>query len=265
VIAEPGSTHEGQFFNSELHIKYAAEAGASAIKFQWLSSPYALAEKRNALKYVPAYSKISFPLEWHKSLMTKAHVYNLQYGCSVYLKQDVKKLTPYVDFFKVSSFEAHDLELLAEVGKSEKPLYISLGMNSEAEVTELVKEIDSTLFVPGRQNRWIYLYCVTGYPCPTSQLNLDVLRRAPYVYEGFSDHSCDVTVGARAYAAGARIFEVHTRLPETPVSNEDYAVSLTYGKLKSYVNNILEQKIYSGKADREVQPIEKTFLKYRSH
>jgi sialic acid synthase SpsE len=262
VIVEPGSTHEGQLEHCREHIANAMDSGAHAIKFQWLSDPKALAKKRNAANYLDAYAKISFPLRWHKELSNITRDCGMDYGCSVYLKEDVRKLAGYVDFFKVSSFECEDMDLIRCIHKSGKPLYVSLGMKDEEEAETLRQLIWAMDKPPRKFECTNFLYCVTGYPCPTDQLNLDILRSG--AYEGFSDHSCDVTVGARAYAAGARTFEVHTKLDTTPFVNPDYAVALSYEELTEYIQLIHEQVRYSGSCTREIQPIEKTFLQYRS-
>jgi len=258
VIVEPGGTHSGKYDQCIRHIELTGASPAHAIKMQWLSSPLALAQRRNAKEYIDAYQNIAFPAEWHKDFAALAHKHQLQYGCSVYLANDVEVIGSYVDFFKVSSFEANDLAMLRLMSIYEKPIYISCGMRSNYEARRIIKQtLSADLGAPV-----YFLYCTTGYPVPYAQLNLSVLTSQ--IYHGFSDHSADVTVGARAYAAGARIFEVHTRIEATPKSNPDYAVALTYSQLKDYIDGIYLQQEYFGSPERKVQLVEEGFIRYKS-
>jgi len=257
VIAEPASTHEKSHDHCLSHIREAAKAGASAMKFQWLSSAMALAQKRHAPDYVEAYQKIAFPYEWHKDLAEYTRKNNMAYGCSIYLHSDVEPIAPFVDFFKVSSFEASDIALIEWMGIFGKPIYVSLGMRDDRQCRSMIRQVmRSDIEVPV-----YFLYCTTGYPVPVEELNLAVLTS--WIYHGYSDHSADPTVGARAYAAGARVFEVHTRLEQTPQTNADYAVSLTYREFQAYIHAIHEQRTYFGSNTRTIQPIEDQFKKYK--
>ena len=257
MIVEPGGTHEGQYLNCLVHLNQAYLAGAHAVKMQWLSNPDALAKQRNAQQYVHAYQNIAFPASWHEEFKLRLEKDGMDYGCSVFLEQDVKVVAPYVDFFKVSSFEAANLDLIRAMAIYKKPIIVSLGMrNYDETLTLILVLIDLKLEAPLH-----FLYCVTGYPVPIDQLNLSVLSTG--MFDGLSDHSADVTVGARAYAAGVRIFEVHVRNDNTPMTNADYPVSLSYAELQKYVENIKEQERYFGSPQRKVQDIERGFLQYK--
>jgi sialic acid synthase SpsE len=68
IIAEPGSTSEGNLSNMEQCIVDAVEAGSDCIKFQWLSNAHELARRRRAPEYAAAYLKIEFPLQYFEVL-----------------------------------------------------------------------------------------------------------------------------------------------------------------------------------------------------
>jgi N-acetylneuraminate synthase len=111
--------------------------------------------------------------------------------------------------FKIASFELVDLELIAAAARTNKPLIMSTGMASDAEVAEAI----ATARTHGNGGVAL-LHCVSGYPTPPEQSNLrrlDALRVHGVVL-GISDHSPGAIVPIAAVARGATIVEKHLTL-----------------------------------------------------
>lgn len=251
ILAEPGSTAEGRMDRYARLIDVAAAAGATALKNQWTSSPARMCLRRNAgPEYAASYEKIAYPLEWHEALSRLCHMRGLEYGCAVYLPEDIWMVTPYVDFLKIASFEALDKAMFVTALATGKPLIISTGMTSG--------ELD----LRGYANVKL-LHCVSAYPCPREQAALGVLRNPARIYAGYSDHTRDVLTGALAVAAGAEVLEVHFRLDDTDPANLDYPTALAPEELAEYVRLVWQAEEMLGDGIKQPQPAEADMARYR--
>lgn len=256
VIAEMGSTHEKELQRIFNGIEVAANCGADVVKLQWISSAGRLAGRRNALEYLQAYQKIAFPREWHPLIVAKCKKHRIQYGCSVFLPEDVEEIGQWVDLVKISSFEAADFELVSKViyqcREHVIPLVISLGGRGRNEARQLLwklKRIDGFADI---ENHVHFLHCISAYPTSIQDAQLHCLSTyGKKVYAGFSDHTLSLLSGAVAVGCGATVIEKHFRLQNTPTTNADYAVSLLRDALESYIDNIREAELLYGDEDSE--------------
>lgn len=218
VIAEAGSCHEGELARAERLCHAAANAGANAVKFQYWSSPLLMRLRRNVSSQV-AYDEGSIKAEWLPAIKMACQARKIDFLCTVYLEPDIGTLAPYVDGWKVSSFEAMDTALIQAIPRG-KPLYISTGMCSDLEVDKIKKIRSCTL-----------LHCVSAYPVPFTECGLARIR------DGYSDHTKILYTGGLAVARGARVIEVHFMLEDTGKKCPDYCVSLDCQSLKWYIRH----------------------------
>jgi len=199
-------------------VKLAARAGADVCKFQWVSDPVRLCERRRAPEYLDAYGLIAFPRSWHAELAAVCADEGVEYACTVYLPEDLPVIAPHVTRFKIASFEAPDGTFIAAHRAWGKPLVISTGMMTLAEVRRLAVQIGDIL-----------MQCASAYPCPLDQAGLGAIRTLAAAWPvdvGYSDHTrCEFT-GGLAVAAGARAVEVHFCDYGTDPGNRDMAVAL---------------------------------------
>lgn len=251
IVAELGSIAEGQLDVMLRQIDAAAEAGCDAVKVQWLSDPATLVKRRNADGYAGAYQRLAWPLEWHATLRQRAAEGGLEYWSSCYLRQDAWPLEPYVDGFKVASFEASDGPLIDTICVTGKPVLVSLGMGGSPILSWTSPR---------------YLHCVSAYPAPMDACNLAVLWQGDRLgmrFSGFSDHTANVLTGAFAVCAGASAVEFHLRLDDSDPGNPDYSCALSPGQAKQYVANIRLAEAAMGNGIRGMQPCEAEMAKYR--
>lgn len=228
VIAEAGSTHGNDLNAARALIFLAKQAGADAIKFQYWSNAERLATRRGHPEWQATYVEHQLPMLWIHELATYADALGIEWMCTTYLPEDIPVVAPYVNRFKVSSFECSDMDFIADhlEGYSHEVI-ISTGMADVPTLTTLQSLRNVHLGVS-------LLHCVSRYPAPLGTLALGKIASL----DGFSDHSGDVRVGAWAVIAGAQIVEVHMRLDETPPTNPDYPHSHAPDALRRYIQGI---------------------------
>lgn len=243
VIAEPGCTAQGDLATMLRQIDMAASCGADAFKSQWTSSAERMCERRQAPDYLPYYRWLQWPVDWHRLLAERCRYRRIKYGCSIYLAPDAERVATFVDFLKVSSFEAQDDELLSSAARTGKRIIVSTGMGS---------------VVPLCANAQL-LHCVSAYPAPEDQMNL---RRVDWC-GGLSDHSRQIDMGGLAVAAGARVIETHVRLDDCDPDNPDYDVAFTPDEFADYIQLIRRAERIMGDGHNGAQSCEAEMMKYR--
>lgn len=249
VIAEAGSCHDGDLNRAIRLIEIAKAADADAVKFQFWSSADRLADRRHADDYRDIYKRYQVPEWWLPELAAACAQHEIEFMCTAYLPEDVAIIEPYVQRFKIASFEARDLSFCREHAKYGKPIIISSGMMEKRPV-----------HIHGDAEVW-WLHCVSAYPTPLIEANLRVLHNGEY--DGFSDHTAHVLTGAVATAAGAQILEVHFRAKDTSLSNPDYVTALSPGDLVHYILNVRVAQALLGDGIKRVMPSESEMFAYR--
>lgn len=244
VIAEIGSAW--RFGKHHLTHAYRAvdtakESGADIVKFQWCSNPRKMEQRRN----IPegTYDILAWPQEWIAMIAAHAQYIDIEFLCTVFLREDVPIMNPYVQRWKVASLEADDIELFRSMDETEKPVIISTGARTGKAISKIM------------------LHCTAAYPAPLDELNLLAIRQGNYV--GYSDHSGDLLTGALAVACGATIIEVHFNLEKTPQDNPDYLHSHFPRMLKWYIENIRKAERMLGDGVKRVMPSEEWAVKHK--
>lgn len=258
IIAEIGSAWRfGQesrhLSNAREAIKIAKECGADCVKFQWVSDPRKMEQRRN----VPegSYDILAWPEKWIRFIATYCEEFDIEFMCTVFIKEDVETLNPYVKRWKVASLEAGNEELVTSMYGTGKEIIASTGG----------LDADEIRMMPWLGNCKL-LHCTVSYPCPLDALNVSVIAYSvnqEVFVRGLSDHSANVLTGAVAVACGAEIVETHFRLPETPEINPDYRHSLTDWQLEEYIRNIRQAELMLGDGIKKVEPSEEWALKHK--
>lgn len=274
VIMEVAGTHGGDLKKAAILVGLAADIGADAVKFQWLSSPERLVERRRAPEYLEAYRTIAFPREWFAVLDDWCRRARVEFMCTAYLPEDVAVVAQYVQRFKVSSFESQDAHFVGLHAEwPEKPLILSAGMGSDvSESVRFYHQLAERAWYRARGDLAYHpwekirvLHCVSAYPCPDNQAALARIRQEDcrWNFAGYSDHTRHPWAGALAVAAGARVVEFHARLYDTGPENADFVVSRTPAEAREYVANIRAAEALLGDGGRGAMPAEEPMLRYR--
>ncbi|NLJ71751.1 MAG: N-acetylneuraminic acid synthase [Syntrophomonadaceae bacterium] len=211
-IAEVSSNHNQNIERSLEFIDKAAEIGCSAVKFQLfkieeLFAPEILEKSKEHRER----KKWELPVEFLPILSERCKESSIMFSCTPFYLKAVEELYPYVDFYKIASYELLWDDLLKECAYTKKPMVLSTGMATIEEVAKAVEVIkkagctDLTL-----------LHCVSGYPTPLEECNLQAIQTLRENFQcevGWSDHSILPAVIYRAISAWqARMIEFHLDL-----------------------------------------------------
>jgi sialic acid synthase SpsE len=213
-VAEVSSNHNQDLERCMSFIEAAAVAGCSAVKFQLfkidrLFAPEILSRSEPHRRR----RQWELPVEFLPEIASKCRDCGIQFSCTPFYLEAVDELLPYVDFYKIASYEIFRTDLIEACIHTGKPVVLSTGMATFDEVSKAVDAIKSA----GCRD-FTLLHCVSGYPTPASECNLsaiETLRRNFGCKVGWSDHSVNAAVIYRAvFRWGAEMIEFHLDLDE---------------------------------------------------
>ncbi len=199
-VAEVSSNHHQDLSRCFKFIEASAAIGCQAVKFQLFKIDQLFAPE--ILEKSEVHRKRrqwELPKAFLPELVQCCEQNNIKFSCTPFYLDAVDELAPFVDFYKVASYELLWDDLLVACAKTQKPLVLSTGMANFQEIDHAVEVIteagctDLTL-----------LHCVSAYPTPVEECNLAVMgtMRERYaqagVNVGWSDHSVSPGVIARA-------------------------------------------------------------------
>jgi N-acetylneuraminate synthase len=211
-IAEVSSNHSRDLNRCLEFIDAAAAIGCDAVKFQLfkvdqLFAPVILAKSETHRKR----QEWELPLEFLPHLHERCREKNIEFSCTPFYLEAVAELLPYVDFYKIASYELLWDELLIKCVESGKPVILSTGMAILPEIAHAV----AVMRKAGGKGLAL-LHCVSAYPTLAQDCNLAAIatiRDATGVPLGWSDHSVDPAVIYRAiYHWNAEFIEFHLDL-----------------------------------------------------
>lgn len=252
IVAELSGNHHQKFDEAVKLIEVAAKAGVDAVKLQTYT-PDTLTIRSNK-KWFLVDSKDT-PDSWNKR--TLYELYSTAYtpwDWQPKLKKIAEDLgtilfsTPFdetaVEFlenmsvpcYKIASYEANHIPLLAKVAATRKPVILSAGFASIADIKLALK----TLRENGT-NQIAILHCVTSYASKPSlnDINLKTIidMKGFNVVSGFSDNNGGTEIPIIAAALGASIIEKHVILKKS-MGGPDALFSIEPDELKDMINKI---------------------------
>ncbi len=248
VVAEVSANHAGDYDTAVRIVEGAAEAGADAVKLQtYTADTITIDSDAEAFRSGSGslwagttlhelYRSASMPWDWQPRLKALATELGLDCFSSPFDPTAVEFLLAMdVPAFKIASFELVDLPLIRIVAATGRPLIMSTGMATEAEVDEAVQTARSA----GATDIAL-LKASSAYPAPPSTMHL---RAIPAMVErwgvpvGLSDHTLGHTAAVAAVALGACIVEKHITASHDDVT-ADAAFSLDVTEFRSMVDAI---------------------------
>ncbi|MDC3039025.1 pseudaminic acid synthase [Candidatus Pelagibacter sp.] len=246
-IAEISANHNGNLNIAKRLISCAKENGADAVKLQtYDAESMTINSKKKYFKIEDGiwknfylwdlYSKAKTPYEWHRTLFSFAKKRRIKIFSTPFSEKDVDFLEKLnCPFYKVSSFEMNDLNLIRKIAQTRKPIIISTGVSN-------LNEIEMAYKTAKRygSKKIILLYCVSNYPSKLDDFNLKNIKILKDKFKcevGLSDHSIDNRVGISAAAFGATVFEKHIAL-KNQKRGFDLKFSLKGDEIKKYIEDI---------------------------
>ncbi|PXY44082.1 N-acetylneuraminate synthase family protein [Flavobacterium hydrophilum] len=243
VIAEIGQAHEGSLGMVHSYIDALSTTGVDATKFQMhiaeaessLEEPFRIKFSYEDATRFDYWKRMSFTLEQWKEIKKHCDAVGLEFICSPFSNLAVDWLEEIgVERYKIGSGEITNFLLLEKIAQTKKPIILSSGMSSFA-------ELDSTVeFLQNRKVSYSILQCTTAYPTQPEQYGLNVITELQKRYKvaiGYSDHSAKIATAIAATALGASILEFHVvfdRRQFGPDSNS----SLTIDETKQLVESV---------------------------
>jgi len=222
IIAELSANHNGSLERALETIDEAHRCGTDAIKLQTYTADTMTIDCDapefmikgglwDGYKLYDLYKWAETPYEWHQIMFEHARKRGITVFSTPFDETAVDLLESLnVPAYKIASFEVVDLPLIRYVASTGKPMIMSTGMASEAEIEEAV----TTAREAGCKDL-ILLHCISSYPAPMDQANL---RQIPElanrfdVLSGLSDHTMGTTASVAAVAVGACLIEKHFTL-----------------------------------------------------
>ena len=253
VIAEAGANHNRDFDVARRLIDVAADAGADAVKFQTYSGTSLYSTKTPRFEYLgelgaqPAHElleAIALPRDWQPKLAEHARVRGIEFLSSPFDRAAIDELDAIgVAAFKIASFEIVDHGLLAYAASKGRPIILSTGMCTLAEIDEAVAVLRNA----GGSDIAL-LQCASLYPSPASIMNLKAIaamRNAFDVPVGLSDHTSGIHIAPAAVAMGAALIEKHFTLDRS-MSGPDHPFAIEPKELSEMVANIRDIEVALG-------------------
>lgn len=245
VIAEAGANHNRDLDTARRLIDAAAAAGADAVKFQTYTGSDLYSSKSPRFDYLgdladtPVHQlldAIALPRDWQPLLAEHCRQAQIEFLSSPFDRAAIDELDAIgVAALKIASFEIGDLGLIEHAAATGRPLIISTGMATIAEVDDAVAAARAA-----GATEVCLLQCASLYPAPPGVMNLrsmDTLRRAFGTPVGLSDHTLGVHIAPAAVAMGAALVEKHFTL-DRGATGPDHAFAIEPNELTALVRHI---------------------------
>lgn len=224
IIAEMSGNHNQSLQRALEIVDAVASTGAHALKIQTYtpdSMTIDLDEREFHIGDVDSlwrgeslyslYAKAYTPWEWHKPIFDRAKKLGLIVFSTPFDSKAVDFLEDLsVPCYKIASFENTDLPLIRRVAATKKPLIISTGMASIAELDETIQTAKNA-----GCNDIILLKCTSSYPATPANTNLKTILHLQDLFNcqvGLSDHTLGIGVSIASIALGATVIEKHFTL-----------------------------------------------------
>lgn len=268
IIAEMSGNHNQSLEKALEIIDAAASTGAHAIKLQTytadtltidvshdefsIKDANSLWKDRNLYElYQEAYT----PWEWHKALFDRAKEKGMLCFSTPFDDTSVDFLEELgVQVYKIASFENNHLPLLKKVAQTGKPVIMSTGISTLADIEIAVK----TLRENGCKDL-VLLKCTSTYPATPENTNISTIPHMSSLFDchvGLSDHTLGVGVAISSVALGARVIEKHFTIDRSE-GGVDSAFSLEPAEFKMLVEEAERAFLSIGKVTYGIMDAEK--------
>ena len=222
VIAEAGVNHNGRLDLAKELCLAAKNAGADCVKFQTWKTEKMITRGVAQAAYqadntgctesqFDMLKRLELSYEDFRSVKAYCDAIGIQFASTADEPDSLDfLLTLGIPFIKIGSGEIGNLPYLRYMGSKKKPVLLSTGMSSLADV-----ELSIQALQQGGAESITLLHCTTSYPCPYERVNLramDTLHAAFQLPVGYSDHTQGISIPTAAVARGAVVIEKHFTL-----------------------------------------------------
>lgn len=257
IIAEAGINHNGDISLAKKLIEEAKNAAVDIIKFQtWKTellvtkdAVQAEYQEQNTGKSESQFDMLK-KLELSYNDFIELKKYCDQLGITFMSTPDEEESADFLNeiqsMFKIGSGELNNIPFLKKIANFGKPIILSTGMGTMAEVESAIYAILEENFP---LEKLTVLHATTDYPTAFEDVNLyamnTIARTFPGLKVGYSDHTLGIEVPIAAVALGASVVEKHFTLDKT-MNGPDHAASIEPDELKKLVDGVRNIEVSLG-------------------
>jgi pseudaminic acid synthase len=274
IIAEMSGNHNQSLERALEIVEVAAKTGVQALKLQTYTADtitldvkegeFFIKDKNSLWKgksLYELYGEAHTPWEWHEPIMKRANELGMLCFSSPFDETAVDFLEGLnVPIYKIASPEIIHLPLLKKVAATGKPMIISTGMASIAEIDEAVEVINET-----GCEQFMLLKCTSTYPATPENSNVLTIPHMRKLFNcevGLSDHTMGIGASVAAVSHGATVIEKHFTLNRAD-GGVDSAFSMEPEEMKQLVIETERAWQSLGKIKYGASDVEKPSMKFR--
>ena len=246
IIAEMSGNHNQSLNRALSIVEAAAKAGVHALKIQTYTADtmtldlddgeFVISDLKSlwyGKSLYKLYQEAYTPWEWHKPIFDRCRELGI-IGFSTPFDETAVDFLESLDVpcYKIASFENTDIPLVRKVAATGKPLIISSGMASIAELDETVRAARSA-----GCNDLVLLKCTSTYPASPENTHIKTIPHMKDLFAcevGLSDHTMGIGVAVASVAVGATVIEKHFTLNRSD-GGVDSAFSLEPDEMRNLV------------------------------
>jgi N-acetylneuraminate synthase len=242
IVGEIGINHNGDLRLALELIDVAARAGCDAVKFQKRTPELCVPVHQRAvmrdtpwghMTYLDYRQRVEFGEEDYARIAAHCRRQGIDWFASCWDQPSVELMEQFQPVcYKIASASLTDDELLTHVNSKGRPMLLSTGMSTMAEIGRAVSLLD--------RDRLIILHATSSYPCPPESLNLKMIPELKRRFDcpiGYSGHEVGLQTTVAAVALGACVVERHITL-DRAMWGTDQAASVEPGGLVRLVRDI---------------------------
>ena len=265
IVAEVGINHNGSVQTAKELIQAAVDAGADAVKFQKRTPEICVPDhQKDQMRDTPwgyiSYLEYRYKVEFDRMEYEQIDSYCQLMGID-WLASSWDGLS--LEFMEAFSPPAHkvpsalltDHQLLRAIKETGRPVILSTGMSTMAEIEEAVALLDI--------DNLLICHTTSSYPCPPEELNLKMIKTLEEKFPcpiGYSGHEVGLVPSALAVAMGASLVERHVTL-DRAMWGSDQAASVEPHGVRTLVKYIRVTEKALGDGKKKVYKSEQSSLK----
>ena len=273
IIAEIGVNHECNLDKAKNLIKLAKKGGADAAKFQFYkaekitskNSPayWDLKKEKTKSQYKLFKKYDQFNEEEYLKLQKYCKKIKIDFLCTPFDVDAVNFLKNKVKFFKVSSSDITNFQLLKSIAKTKKPVLLSTGASNIKEINKAINFLKKN-----GTTKISLMHCILNYPTSDKNANLgmilDLKKKFPKYKIGYSDHTEPNQNLSNLFIAtllGSEIIEKHFTDNKRKIGNDHYH-SMDFKNLKNFRESLKKLRIIYGNDKKNFLLSEKNSRKF---
>ncbi len=274
IIAEMSGNHDHSLERALAIVEAAAEAGVQALKLQTYTADtmtldidegdFFIDDPNNLWKgtsLYKLYQQAYTPWEWHRPIFERCRELGLA-GFSTPFDDTAVDFLESLDVpcYKIAAFENTDLPLIRKVAATGKPLFISTGMATVAELDETVR-----IARAAGCSDLVLLKCTSTYPASPENSNLMTLPHLRELFAcevGISDHTIGIGASIAGVALGATVIEKHFTLSRA-TGGVDAAFSMEPAEMQVLAQETAQARLALGRIQYGPTEDEGPSLKHR--